>query len=164
MLAKNQGTKRKKKLAASTASVNSTFRMICQILRVETKQSSYPGCGSTMCVIKRRTTTPVMPAQSVVTLYLIGQGPVSNTPATGAPSPSSPLAMATLPTSVSLGSAAATDFPYPGTLMYLGLSPNWVGLAQANVQLPDVPPGDYRLQLTVGGARSNVVTISVGAH
>jgi hypothetical protein len=40
MFTMNQGTKRKKKPAASAASINITFRMICQILRFDTNRPS----------------------------------------------------------------------------------------------------------------------------
>jgi hypothetical protein len=40
MFTMNQGTKRKKKAAASAASINITFRMICQILRFDTNRPS----------------------------------------------------------------------------------------------------------------------------
>ncbi|HWR52740.1 MAG TPA: SBBP repeat-containing protein [Bryobacteraceae bacterium] len=102
------------------------------------------------------------PSRSVITVYLIGQGPVSTPPVTGGASPFSPLARATLPASVLIGSDTTADFPYTAGLEYLGLTPGMVGLAQANIRLPDLPGGDYRLVLTTGDARSNVVTVSVG--
>jgi uncharacterized protein (TIGR03437 family) len=104
------------------------------------------------------------PGQSIITLYLVGQGPVSNTPATGWPSPSSPLATAFSSAAVLMGPKSSTDFPYSADLLYLGLVPASVGFAQANVRLPDLPAGDYRLLLIVGDARSNTVTVSVGTR
>jgi uncharacterized protein (TIGR03437 family) len=101
--------------------------------------------------------TAANPAQpgSVITLYLIGQGPVANQPATGAAAPSLPLASALSTSSVKVGSGS-------GQVEFLGLSPGSVGLAQANIRLPGLPAGDYPLVLTVGTVSTNSVIVSIG--
>ena len=103
------------------------------------------------------------PVNSILTLYLTGQGPVSNTPATGAPAPSKPLAQATSLASVSMGTNPQ-QLIHSADLLFLGLTPGLVGLAQANVRIPNLPAGDYELTLTIGNAGSNIVTVSVGPH
>jgi uncharacterized protein (TIGR03437 family) len=95
------------------------------------------------------------PSGSVLTFYLIGQGNVTNTPATGVGAPFSPLAYSSLPASVTI-SAATGDFAY------LGLTPGAVGLGQANVRLPDLAPSDYPVVITINGVSSNRVIVSVG--
>ena len=95
--------------------------------------------------------TPQNPANpgSLVTLYLTGIGPVDNPAADGAPTQSSPLARASLPHSAAIGGR-------PAAVSFLGLTPGFVGLAQANLTVPDdLPPGNHGIVLTVGGNRSN---------
>jgi uncharacterized protein (TIGR03437 family) len=45
-------------------------------------------------------------------------------------------------------------------LDFVGLTPGFVGLYQANLVIPSVPAGDHPLVLTVGGVASNSTTIS----
>jgi uncharacterized protein (TIGR03437 family) len=44
---------------------------------------------------------------------------------------------------------------------YAGPAPGTVGVEQVNLRIPNLPPGDYQLQLTLGGASSNSGLISV---
>jgi len=88
-------------------------------------------------------------------IYLIGSGPVSPAVATGAPAPLSPLSPEKLPTTVTIGTAAAP-------VAFAGLTPNFVGLVQVNVTTPALPPGDYPLQVNIGGAISNSAIVTVG--
>jgi uncharacterized protein (TIGR03437 family) len=41
------------------------------------------------------------------------------------------------------------------------MSPGFVGLAQANVTIPDLPPGEHDLILTVGNHASEALPITV---
>ncbi len=91
---------------------------------------------------------------SYVTVYLTGIGPVDNPVAAGVATPSSSLSRATSPVSATIGRV-------PASVVFLGLTPQNVGLAQANIQIPDLPPGTYPLVITVGGAVSNPGSISV---
>jgi uncharacterized protein (TIGR03437 family) len=91
---------------------------------------------------------------SVVTVYLTGQGAVNHAVPDGSPAPSSPLATANAVSSAAIGAASAT-------IQFLGLTPNFAGLAQANITVPNLPSGDYPLVLTVGGYVSASVVISV---
>lgn len=94
-------------------------------------------------------------AGKYVMVYLTGIGPVSPPVAMGAPAPSSPLSYAALPSSATIG-GQETD------MIYLGLAPGFVGLAQANILVPEgLAAGDHELIITVDGRRSNAVTLRV---
>jgi len=93
-------------------------------------------------------------AGSVITAYLTGQGPVSNAVTDGTAAPDSPLSYAS-------ATAAATIGPATATINFLGLAPGFAGFAQANIQIPALPTGDYPLVITVGGLVSASVVVSV---
>ncbi len=82
-------------------------------------------------------TNPVGRGQ-VIQLYGTGVGAVSNQPADGAPSPSSPLAVGEKPdVFINARQVPAAD------VQFSGLGPGYVGLWQLNVKIPDaVPPGN----------------------
>lgn len=98
--------------------------------------------------------TAPAPAGSVITVYLTGQGAVSNPVTDGTAAPTSPLSDAS-------AAATATLGPLNAPVQFLGLTPEFAGLAQANIQVPALPAGDYPLVLTVGGLLSASVVISV---
>lgn len=56
--------------------------------------------------------------------------------------------------SVAVGGQLATAY-------YLGLTPGYVGLYQANFKVPPLAPGDYPIVVAVNGAASNSALISV---
>jgi uncharacterized protein (TIGR03437 family) len=89
-----------------------------------------------------------------VTLYLTGGGPVSPAVPTGVLAPSVPLSNVSATNSVSIGGLQA--FVY-----FLGLTPGFEGLYQANVQVPSLAPGDYAVVVTAGGVPSNGPLISI---
>jgi uncharacterized protein (TIGR03437 family) len=93
-------------------------------------------------------------AGSVVVVYLTGQGPLDHPVADGAAAPGSPLSTAT-------ATATATIDGTSAPVQFLGLTPGFVGLAQANIQVPAIPSGDYPLVITVGNFLSASATISV---
>jgi uncharacterized protein (TIGR03437 family) len=91
----------------------------------------------------------------VIVVYLTGIGALDRVVPTGAGSPASPLAQVASPASASVGGKEAG-------LLFLGLAPGFVGLAQANVQLPDeLGSGDQGLILRVGGVDSNRALIRI---
>jgi uncharacterized protein (TIGR03437 family) len=93
-------------------------------------------------------------AGSVIAVYLTGQGGVNNPVPDGAATPLSPLSKAN-------AAATATIGPLNAPIQFLGLTPDFAGLAQANVQVPALPTGDYPLVITIGGFVSASATISV---
>jgi uncharacterized protein (TIGR03437 family) len=54
----------------------------------------------------------------------------------------------------------ATVSGTPATVSFVGLTPGYAGLYQANLIIPNVPAGQHPLILTVGGVASNSTTIS----
>ena len=91
---------------------------------------------------------------SVITVYLTGQGAVDNAVKDGNATPVSPLSKATATATASIG-------PQNAPVKFLGLTPHFAGLAQANIQVPTLPNGDYPLVITVGGTVSTSAVISV---
>lgn len=92
-----------------------------------------------------------------LTIYCTGLGDVSPRPESGAPAPASPLAQTVAAPTVTVGGVTA---PAP---IFAGLSPGFVGLYQINVLVPaNAPVGDaVPVVVTVGGLKSNTVTIAV---
>jgi uncharacterized protein (TIGR03437 family) len=99
--------------------------------------------------------SPAAPGDYLI-VYMTGQGPVSGPALTdGVPTPAPPpFFTATLPNSATIGGTDAS-------IAFLGLSPGWIGLAQADIQVPQLKAGDYPLVITVNGVQSNAATVSV---
>ena len=93
-------------------------------------------------------------AGSVVVVYLTGLGAVDNSVPDGAAAPDLPLSTAT-------GNPSATIGGLNAPVQFLGLTPRYAGLAQANIQVPNLATGDYPLVLNVGGFVSSSALISV---
>jgi uncharacterized protein (TIGR03437 family) len=91
---------------------------------------------------------------AVLVVYLNGQGPVDNAVLDGTATPNSPLSTATATATATIGGANAT-------IQFLGLTPGFTGLAQANIQVPASATGDYPLVITVGGYVSASALVSV---
>jgi uncharacterized protein (TIGR03437 family) len=100
--------------------------------------------------------TTSLPSQpgDILTVYLTGPGPLNGSIADGAATPASPLYKVTAPYSATIGNVNAT-------VHFLGMAPTYVGLGQANVQVPSLPAGDYPLVITVNGIASNGPVVSV---
>ncbi|MBI3696813.1 MAG: hypothetical protein HY238_18500 [Acidobacteria bacterium] len=92
----------------------------------------------------------------VIVVFLTGQGPVTPPVPTGRAAPLDTLSPAALPGAATIGGSTAP-------VMFLGLTPGFVGLAQANIQIPsDITPGaQVAMSITVGGQAGNTTTISV---
>jgi uncharacterized protein (TIGR03437 family) len=93
-------------------------------------------------------------AGSYVVVYFTGEGQVDVQVPSGSPAPLQPLARTVSETAVNIGGVASN-------VMFSGLTPGFVGLAQANVQVPNLPPGDYPISITIAGSVSNAGTITV---
>jgi uncharacterized protein (TIGR03437 family) len=93
-------------------------------------------------------------AGGVISVFWTGQGVVNNPVTTGAPASAVFL-------NTTVASTAATVGGQPATVLYSGLAPGFVGLAQVNLEIPDLPSGEYPVVLTVGSATSNSATVSL---
>lgn len=91
----------------------------------------------------------------VVVAYLSGIGVPTPTVATGQAAPLAPLSHVNYTYSIRVGNATATSY-------FLGQTPGYPSLAQANFAIPNLPPGDYDVALTVNGVASDPVRITVG--
>lgn len=93
-------------------------------------------------------------AGGVISIFWTGQGAVNNPVMTGAPATALFLNTTVAPTTATVGGQ-------PAAVLYSGLAPGFVGLAQVNLQIPDLPSGEYPVVLTVGSATSNSATVSI---
>lgn len=94
-------------------------------------------------------------AGSVLTAYFTGQGLLDSWVAEGVPAPSDHLMRP-------VAQASATVGGKPVEILFIGLTPGSVGLAQANIRIPaDLAAGEYPLVLTVGGVQSNAAVVCV---
>ena len=91
-----------------------------------------------------------------ISIYATGLGDVSNRPAAGAASPTSPLSYTVAAPEVTIGGVSAP-------VIFSGLAPGFVGLYQINVKVPDgVPTGaEVPTVLKIGGVASNAATIAI---
>jgi uncharacterized protein (TIGR03437 family) len=99
---------------------------------------------------------PVKRGVEYLEFYGTGLGPVTHTPATGAAAPANPLAQTIASATVTIGGVSAP-------VTYCGLSPNYVGLYQVDVQVPaNAPTGSaVAVSLSIGGVAANTVTVAV---
>ncbi len=107
---------------------------------------------------------PTHPVKSgdVVVIYTIGLGPTTPLVPSGTASPSSPLAVID-PTTTEVCFGVRSPFsPIPCvTPQFVGLTPNFVGLYQVNVAIPDGLTANVPFSFTVNGVSSNVVQLAV---
>ena len=107
------------------------------------------GSGNTL-----NTTKNPAASGSVIVVYLTGQGALDNPVPDGNATPNSPLSTAKATATATIGGVNAP-------VQFLGLTPGFVGLAQANIQVPTLPTGDYPLVITAGTFLSASVVVSV---
>jgi uncharacterized protein (TIGR03437 family) len=100
------------------------------------------------------TSTNCAAAGSYVTVYMMGSGPLNNPIPSGAGAPSSPLSQDTLPWSATVGTANAN-------VSFVGMAPTFVGLMQANIQVPAVS-GNLPVEVSLGSFASNSALLCVG--
>ena len=101
------------------------------------------------------TSTNPAPRGSALIVYLTGHGGVTPSASTGQAAPASPLSLVSGAASASIGGA-------PAQVLFLGLTPGLVGLAQANILVPvQAPAGDQILLISIGGQAANGALVSV---
>jgi uncharacterized protein (TIGR03437 family) len=89
-------------------------------------------------------------------LYVNGLGPVTITPPSGEPTPSTqPLSYTSVLPSVTIGGV-------PAQVAFNGLAPGYVGLYQVNAVVPsNAPTGSQPLVVSIGGVSSPTVNLQV---
>jgi uncharacterized protein (TIGR03437 family) len=100
--------------------------------------------------------TPLTPG-TYATVYLTGQGALSQLIPTGGAAPVSPLVSPAGSVQVTVGGVAVTN-------VASAMAPYLVGVLQVNFQVPNVPPGDQRVVIFVGGAPSNETLLPIAAR
>jgi uncharacterized protein (TIGR03437 family) len=100
--------------------------------------------------------SPAVPGEYIV-IYTSGLGATDIPVASGAPSPSDPVANVAVPPVLTLNGS-------PINILFAGLTPGLVGLYQVNFQVPaNLASGNYNLQLTQDGTNSNTTLFQVAA-
>ena len=101
------------------------------------------------------TENPAAPG-STISVIFTGQGQLDSEVGTGNAAPFR------IPANT-LASTAAAFGGVPSPVVFSGLRAGYVGLAQADIEVPVLPPGPYYVVLNVGGASSNATKVWVGA-
>jgi uncharacterized protein (TIGR03437 family) len=101
------------------------------------------------------TTHPVKVGEALI-IYSTGLGQVDNPPSDGGIPPAGTLVNTLTKPTVLVGGVSAQ-------VLFSGLQPQFVGVNQVNIVIPNVPPGDaVPLQFQMGGITSpDTVTIAV---
>ena len=98
---------------------------------------------------------PAKPGEYLV-MYLVGMGATNPSVASGAQTPSSPLASVTNQPTVTVGSQ-------PATVAFAGLTPGFVGLYQINFQVPaSASSGEVEVDVSQNGVPANPTLLPVG--
>lgn len=94
------------------------------------------------------------PAGSVIIVYLTGGGPVQGGSVlqTGHAAPNQAFPVTETNSATIAGTAATVD--------YIGLTPGFIGLYQANIVVPKIGAGDHNLVITIGGTASPATVVS----
>jgi uncharacterized protein (TIGR03437 family) len=94
---------------------------------------------------------------SSISLYFTGQGPVTVAVDDGAAPATGSVIWAKGPTSATIGGVAAD-------VQFVGLAPNFPGVAQIDLKIPTLAPGTYPVVVTIGGVASNAVQLVVAGN
>lgn len=87
-------------------------------------------------------------------VYITGQGPLNGTIFTGTPVDIHNVYSATMATTATIGGVSTEVY-------FSGMAPGFVGLGQVNLKIPELPAGEYPVQVQIGGVASNTATLSV---
>ena len=129
------------------------------------------GIGDYGIVVNQDGTFPIRPTPGVpsrpakegeaLVIYAIGLGPTSPAAGTGQAAPASPLAQ--VPDTIVLFGSSGITTGVSAAPLFAGLTPNFVGLYQINVVVPEDPPRGERVPIRIvsGGAPSNSVEIAI---
>ncbi len=100
--------------------------------------------------------SPTQPAAAgtVIAAYITGAGAVGPSGVTGGAAPSNPLSRVTENVTATIGSL-------PASVQFAGLAPGFAGLYQVNIQVPQMSPGQYPLQISVGGVVCNAAPLNI---
>ena len=99
---------------------------------------------------------PVEPGSFVI-VYGTGLGAVTNPVPAGELTPQDPLSEVVEPVTATIGGMEAT-------VVFAGLAPNFAGLMQVNIEVPQLPLGEHEIVLTAGGIQSNAALVSIGSN
>jgi uncharacterized protein (TIGR03437 family) len=95
------------------------------------------------------------PPGGLLQAFFTGQGALNPPVATGVGAPSTSFALLVASYSASIGGV-------PAQVVYAGAAPGYAALAQMDVIVPTLAPGDYPLVLTVNGQITNSGIVSIG--
>ena len=93
-------------------------------------------------------------AGAFVSLFFTGQGPVATDIDDGDAAPEGTATPATMPVSASVGNL-------PAVVQFAGLAPNYPGVAQINLRVPELAGGVYPVIVKIGGRASNAARLAV---
>ena len=98
---------------------------------------------------------PVRPGD-IIQIFCTGLGEVTPPVESGVAAPTNPLSVTTQAIAVTIGGQNAT-------VLFSGLAPNFAGLYQLNVTIPDgLPPGAAQIVISIGGQPSPPVSVAIG--
>ena len=144
------------KIAVDNSGARSAMQTI-PVTRAAPGIFTYDGGRAVVTDNKGNLITPSNPADrnTIVTVYMTGQGPVAPMLASGQAATAIPLIRAPLDASVQIAGHQAE-------IQFLGMTPRLVGVLQLNVR-PSffTPSGDQSMLVTIGGHESNIATIPI---
>ena len=144
--------------ATATVTVNGKVSTPASFLLLPATPSILPFGANHALVINPDGTlnSPSNPASAgvAVVVYLVGLGAVDPLVPTGEAALPEPLSVPVLPSRVLVNDVEAHS-------LFVGLTPGFVGLGQANFLVPTLRTGEYQLAISIGDQKSSALSISV---